>query len=262
LPAPVFIVYDLLGPTDGLHFIVASVIDPTTSLTEYHAFKLNLDGTTSIDLTQLQSYGRFASPALNDVAVHPRGFIVALNSHAEKVEILNLPMTPYANLSDARYANQVGGQGQYVGLLHGSKAICVTKDGNSFLVLEEVNQRIQFFSVNGTSISDYLPNQQNPWIPLNQNGDAGLDITWLAMSIENTGFLYVLSYVNPGSDMSQYRMDIYDRDGNFVTRTTGVPAARLVVDKFRNVYTLNFELITGPNQRPEPSVSTWVAKNQ
>jgi hypothetical protein len=38
-----------------------------------------------------------------------------------------------------------------------------------------------------------------------------------------------------------YRLDVYDPQGNFLTRTTGVAAARMTVDTFRNVYTLNYE---------------------
>ena len=38
----------------------------------------------------------------------------------------------------------------------------------------------------------------------------------------------------------------------------GVNGARMIVDQWRNLYTLNYEAILGPNNRTEPSVSTWI----
>ncbi len=46
-------------------------------------------------------------------------------------------------------------------------------------------------------------------------------------------------------------------EGNRLARTTGVAAARLAVDTFRNVYTLNFASVIGA-PRVEPSLSQWV----
>ena len=60
----------------------------------------------------------------------------------------------------------------------------------------------------------------------------------------------------PGSVAADYRLDIYDPQGNFLARTTGVAAARMAVDTFRNVYTLNYETIAGA-PRIEPSLSQW-----
>ena len=77
------------------------------------------------------------------------------------------------------------------------------------------------------------------------------------MSLEYGGYLYVLSYEGAGDAPNYYRLDIYDPKGVKLARTCGVSAARLTVDQWRAVYTLNFELLIGPNQRPEPSVSLW-----
>jgi hypothetical protein len=41
-----------------------------------------------------------------------------------------------------------------------------------------------------------------------------------------------------------------------LARTTGVAAARLAVDTFRNVYTLNFATVAGL-PRVEPSLLQW-----
>jgi hypothetical protein len=89
-------------------------------------------------------------------------------------------------------------------------------------------------------------------------------IHYLDIGVETKSFIYVLSYKGTGSDPSDYRLDIYNPDGSWLARTpknegdAGVNAAKFVVDQWRNLYTLNYEVILGPNNRTEPSVSTWI----
>ena len=59
-----------------------------------------------------------------------------------------------------------------------------------------------------------------------------------------------------GRTAADYRLDIYDPQGSRLIRTTGVAAARLAVDTFRNVYTLNYEVVANA-PRIEPSLSQW-----
>jgi hypothetical protein len=90
------------------------------------------------------------------------------------------------------------------------------------------------------------------------------DIHYLDIGVETKGFIYVLSYEGTGSAQSDYHLDIYSPDGSWLSRTPekdgdpGVNGARLIVDQWRNLYTLNYESILGPNNRTEPSVSTWI----
>ena len=81
-------------------------------------------------------------------------------------------------------------------------------------------------------------------------------IRYVDLGVEALGYLYVLSYVNNGLAVDDYRLDVYDPDGQFLTRTTGVAAARMAVDTFRNVYTLNYETIANA-PHIEPSLSQW-----
>lgn len=65
--------------------------------------------------------------------------------------------------------------------------------------------------------------------------------TRLDLAVEFTGYLYILSY-NSGTD--RYRLDIYDpgQTGTAPLATTqNINAAKLTVDFWRNVYTLNYE---------------------
>ncbi|HYO84810.1 MAG TPA: hypothetical protein VES20_25635 [Bryobacteraceae bacterium] len=253
---PVFLQYDLLGAADGLHFCVAP--RSVNGNWEYHAHRISLNETGPIDLAHAPSWGTFASRRISDIAVHPRGVLVALNSDQEKVELLNIPDSPTDNLSQAVPATQASGFGSYLGLLHGAKAMAMTLDGNTFLVLEEVNARIQAFTVSNSSV-EYFAGAAA--VSLNQGqDDPHTKITYLDMSLEYGGYIYVLSYTGAGEDWRNYRMDIYNPEGRFLTRVQGVPAAKLVVDKWRVVYTENFELLEGPQQRPEPTVSAWAAR--
>jgi len=90
------------------------------------------------------------------------------------------------------------------------------------------------------------------------------NIHYLDVGVETKGFVYVLSYQGTGSAQSDYHLDIYSPDGTWLSRTPenpnspGVNGARMIVDQWRNLYTLNYDVILGPNNRTEPSVSTWV----
>lgn len=252
---PIFLQYDFLGPVDGLHFVVSP--RQVNGVWHYHAHRISLGERGPIDLSYAPSWGCFASQRIRDIAVHPRGVLVALNADEEKVELLNIPDTPATDLSRAVPASQLAGLGSYKGLLHGAKALSLTLDGNTFLVLEEVNSRIQAFSVTNASVT-YFDGAE--YIRLNQGQDTpNTKVTYLDMSLEYGGYIYVLSYTGSGDKWQDYRMDLYEPNGKFLTRVQGVPAAKLVVDKWRVVYTENFELMEGPQQRPEPTVSAWAA---
>ncbi len=83
-------------------------------------------------------------------------------------------------------------------------------------------------------------------------------VTYLDFGVEHKGYIYVLSYGNNGDQASDYRMDIYEPDGTWLVRTTNIPADKLTVDLWRNIYTMNYELLLGPSDRSEPSISEWI----
>src|SRR5262249_31837325 len=76
-------------------------------------------------------------------------------------------------------------------------------------------------------------------------------------TIDPTNMLYVLSYRGAGTQRSDYRLDVYDADtGQHVVRNTSIAVGRMVVDKFRGLYSLNYETVKG-SPVVEPSVSVW-----
>ena len=84
---------------------------------------------------------------------------------------------------------------------------------------------------------------------------------YLDLAVEFSGYLYVLS----ADQSNNYRVDIYHPTQSTtkpICTTFNVNAANLTVDFWRNVYTLNYEVLVLPSgQIPaftEPSVSLWV----
>ena len=124
--------------------------------------------------------------------------------------------------------------------------------GATILVLETGNARIQAFDVSGNPVR-LFGNGTRATIEL----ESGSTIQYLDIAVEALGYIYVLSSINGGQSVNDYRLDVFTPQGNRLSRTSGVAAARLAVDTFRNVYTLNFGSVMGA-PRVEPSLSQWV----
>jgi hypothetical protein len=85
-------------------------------------------------------------------------------------------------------------------------------------------------------------------------------VTYLDIAVEAKGFIYVLSYVNAGASPTDYRLDIYKPDGTPLSEKSHhgqINAARLEVDRWRALFTLNYEQLQGRGGQPEPTVSQW-----
>ena len=86
------------------------------------------------------------------------------------------------------------------------------------------------------------------------------DRTYLSMSNELKGYIYILSYNGQGNSVDDYILDIYEPGGGWLSATNGVNAAQMVVNQWRTVYTLDYQHFAGPGGRVEPSVSSWIPK--
>lgn len=84
------------------------------------------------------------------------------------------------------------------------------------------------------------------------------NVRYLDLAVENKGYVYVLMEV--GNSTPVFMLDIYNPDGSVLLTEPqqGVNAARLTVDQWRTLFTLNYDLFLGPNQRTEPGISTWI----
>jgi hypothetical protein len=153
-------------------------------------------------------------------------------------------------------ASLASGEGTRDGLLKDPRAICVALDGR-LLVLEHGNRRIQSFDFTGNPVPYFKAASGSAKSPVMALRTTPKEMTYLDLSVEAKGYIFVLAYEDTGAQASQYRVDIYEPDGTFLVSTPGVAAAKIAVDLARAMYTLNWETLRGPDGRAEPSVSVW-----
>ncbi len=197
------------------------------------------------------SWGRFPRP-MDSIVIHPQGYAAGITAEADKIYLLQLPAEAVGD-KDAPMASLASGGGARDGLLSRPRAIAVALDGR-LLVLEDGNRRIQSFDFTGNPVA-YFGGGKSAVLPLR---DTGATSTYLDLSVEAKGYLFVLAHDGDGARPSQYRVDIYQPDGTFLVSTPGVSAAKIAVDLARAMYTLNWETLRGVDGRTEPSVSMWV----
>ena len=65
--------------------------------------------------------------------------------------------------------------------------------------------------------------------------------------------------VDQGLDLV-FQLDIYNPDGSpLLTKPQpGINAGKITVDQYRSLFSLNFNVVIGPNTRTEPGVSQWI----
>jgi len=120
-------------------------------------------------------------------------------------------------------------------------------------VLEQGNNRVQAFDVSANPVN-YFDGQTSPFAMLDTDTEGQVRVD---LARDSLGYLYILSFIRNGDAPEDYRLDIHEPNGKFLTRTTGVAAGRMTVDPFRNLYTLNYQAVAGA-PRVEPSVSQWI----
>ncbi|HYF18482.1 MAG TPA: hypothetical protein VEA40_11500 [Ramlibacter sp.] len=195
-----------------------------------------------VDIQMAFAYGQF-NLHTDDLLAHPTGKLVSLNRAAAKIEVLQ--RSPTGN--STRMAQVFGGVGERVGLLRHPVCIILEPSGG-LLVLEQGNNRVQAFDLGGNPVLLFAGQATMPL----KAAVAGRE--YLHMAVEPAGHLYVLSRDAAGV----CSMDLYKSDGTLLATTSGLNAGRIVVDKFRNVYTLNFEALPlGVHRTTEPSLSMW-----
>ena len=199
--------------------------------------------------------------ASSGLLLHPSGHIVSINTENSKLEMLRMPRNAVdeATASRLHVARTYAGAGSRPGLMRSPVAAAVSSDG-VILVLEgsNGNNRIQAFDTGGNAVP-YFKKQARPYflqLPSDSNA------LYLDLAVEYSGYLYVLS----SGDNDVHRLDIYHAEQAGKTpicSTVGINAARLAVDFWRSVYTLNYEVLRLPDGNipatlTEPSISLWV----
>lgn len=202
-----------------------------------------------------QSFGSFTG-TLDDLAIHPAGYAVALSIATSTLQVVKIgALVPDAS---APAAALYAGQGTRPGLLSDPAAVACSLD--KILVLQTSPQYAQgciaAFDFKGNPVGCFTNGQSVT--PLHPEGTASV---WpIDLSVESKGYVFVLKYLQPESGTvlaGDYRLDIYAPDGSFLTQVAGLAAARLQVDLWRNLFTLNYEIVAGTG-RTEPSVAQWI----
>jgi len=256
-PGATPITYDQRVPVgdEGWHFYLDAVrisdLDP-----EYHLRRVVLDNSTPIVPTTAESWGRFRIP-MDRIAVYSKGMqpkVVGISTRFHKLAVLEIPAEPYIGDDFANNAKVMSAQGENNdGFILDPLALTIADNGAILILQGGVFKRIKAFDFDGKPWKFFF-GETASGLPLVQDTD---EVTWLDISIDPTNLLYVLSHTGAGTQRSDYRLDVYDAGtGEHIVRNTGIAVGRIVVDKFRGLYSLNYETVKG-SPIVEPSVSVW-----
>jgi hypothetical protein len=240
----------------------------TTDTNRLHVRQVTLEPTPMFDSPlSNRSWGVFTLQP-DALLLHPAGHLVSISRTTHTMATHRLPDAFMTDAGAAVHllAQVKSGQGTRPGLMTAPAVATIAPDG-TILVLEAgdpnatptpIPSRLQGFNLGANAIP-FFTNQPDPYFLTltatpNDQGWQYLDIT-----AEYSGLLYVLSY---NENTFLYRLDIYDptQAGHTPIATTQhINAAKLTVDFWRNVYTLNYEVLQLPGPGiTEPTVSLWV----
>lgn len=112
------------------------------------------------------------------------------------------------------------------------------------------------YEVTAQKSGDLEVQQVLSYMPLRESTTTG--ISYLDIAVEPKGYVYVLM-VQQTSGAPTFYLDIYNPDGSVLLDKpqSGVNARRLTIDQWRSMFTLNYNVVLGPNGRTEPGVSQW-----
>ncbi len=116
-------------------------------------------GSSSFNYDTTLAWGAFTSITIEDLAVHPDGYVIGVDYDNGKMLALRLPENAVSQ-EDAPVATPLSGKGLREGLLNKPKALTITADGR-ILILEEGNSRIQAFDVKGNAVPCFAVGQPN-----------------------------------------------------------------------------------------------------
>lgn len=233
----------------------------------------------------LLSHGRF--PYFPDhVAMHPSGHLVGVNQKAAKVMILDIDQAGAAD-KDIPVARSNAGQAlvhDRQGLLFRPVALGCSYDG-TLLILDQIfsqdtsASRVQAFDLLGRPVPCFLDdsNEATAILPIPNNGEVYLDMA--VVGNKSMTYIFILYYTGNGHATTDYNVAIYGFGNKAkgsqmqpIVTTNDVPGARLCVDMWHTLYTLNYQMVaddagkpagpatahTGPAGRTVVSISEWL----
>lgn len=143
-------------------------------------------------------------------------------------------------------------------------SVLIRSEGFDWKLTDSVNAMT--FEVTKALDSDTLTVQQlSSYMPLRQQQVSGA-LSYLDIATETKGYIYVLSVINNNYNATKnpadliFQLDIYNPDGSPLLEKPqpGVNAGKITVDQYRSLFSLNFNVVIGPDTRTEPGVSQWI----
>jgi hypothetical protein len=260
------IVYDRLNadPVNGNNFL----LEPSGDV-GYLVRKLKLSANGgALSWTANQAWGQFTQN-LAAVTLHPKNYLVGVNSISGKLHKLTIPSSPSADsdfpLLSQAHAGPAAAGSTRPGLTQTPVGVAVTLTG-VVVVLEAGANRLQAFDVDGNSVAYFGTPPSSYFLQLAGSPSD----TRLALGVDGAGWFYVLSYTGSGSSSSNYLVDIYQPNGTWVVTAHGVNAATFDVDYWRNLFTMDYAAVTSTAggtytdpalARIQPSSSIWIPSN-
>ena len=251
--APTPVAYDKTAPytpanMTGNHFY----LDPVRISADnpaYYLRKLNLDPASGL-FRATESWGRFPMQ-LDRLAVHPWGCVVGISTNNHKLGILDIPDQAYSDDANTNNAVLKLGYGENDKFVKKPQALTISRTGAILILEGEGAMSIKAFDVFGNPWPFFADGTRSSF-PLQEE-----DAKWLDIGIDDTEFVYILSYTGTGTRKDDYRLDVYNKAGQRVFRNIGISVARMIVDKWRRIYSLNQEIMKN-SPILEPTVSVWM----
>jgi hypothetical protein len=250
-----FLLFDaFVGAADvGNHVL----LEPDDTEDGYNVRALTIDPTThELSWDPATSLGTFVLP-VDAAALHSSGRVVTVHTATGRLAHVLPAATPQPPL--ATYA---AGPGTEIGLLSAPTAIAVTNPG-ILLVLEAGASQLAAFDLNGNPARYFGTTP-----PANFTLPLPADVTWLDLAVDGAANIYLLSQQGDGSQVSDYRIDVYSPSGTpIATNSPGTNIPHLAVDYWRSIFAANYSALlnTTTNQPhidptlnvPEPSLSRF-----
>jgi hypothetical protein len=230
------------------------LVEPDEASAAYHVRAVTIDPATGgISWDPEASFGTFTL-AVSAAALHCSGLVVAVNTDAGRLAVLEPAPTPRPTL-----ASYGAGDGTQPELLESPTALAITNPG-VVLVLEAGSSQVSAFDLNLDPVRYFGPGQDHFATALVSAG------TYLDLAVAGAAQLYALYFTGTGANASDYHIDVYDQAGApIATHSPGTNIPHLAVDYWRSIYAPNYSPLTKQGTTtahidprlgvPEPSLS-------
>ena len=267
--------YDLLGSSDRLgdNYVLTPKDDG-----KIYVRRVSIsEGSSSFNINYNENWGIFPE-SIDGIVLHPARYLVGISSTYSKIYILKLPNKAIADNETNNYNKKLAkitsgkaknniGYSSNMNLLSRPVNIGLGDEGAIFIlddvsgldgIPSGVKGRFRAYNVQGSPIKFFKSSNGGEKVNYKDLKTESTHITYIDIAVESMNYLYVLAYFNDGDNMDDYILDIYNPDGDWISRTTGIAAGKIAVDKWRNVYSLNYQKMIGENGVTEPTVSEWI----